>query len=279
MTNENTAFIVYDIETIPNGKLIADVLYPGEAVSPEEAIARQEEEMLKATANRSSFVPQTFQYPVAIAVARIGADFKIQKTAILDEPHYRTETMVELFWKGLAAYPDACLVDFGGRHFDLPVLEFSAYKYGISVPHYFNDQHSRNYRHRWSSQHLDLLEWFTNWGAFRLNGGLNLMAKMLGKPGKMDIKGEAVYELWRNGEKQKVGSYCLCDVLDTYFVFLRSRRMQGLLSAEEEAAAEEHAHAVIEDIAFENEYVEAYLNRMKRTEEPDEPEDELEPPA
>jgi 3'-5' exonuclease len=170
--------------------------------------------------------------------------------------------MVDLFWRGLESYPEATLVDFGGRTFDLPVLELAAFRFGIGLPSYFGRQ-ARGYRQRYSEKHLDLLEWFTNWGAFRLRGGLDLLAKMLGKPGKMGVKGEQVLSLWQEGEKGRIGSYCLCDVLDTYFVFLRTRLLMGEIAPEAEREIIEHACKAIEDVAFEDPHIEEYLARVK----------------
>ncbi len=257
-----TAYIVFDIETIPDGKLLSEVLYPGEDIAEEEAIARQEQEVLERTGGRSSFVPLAFHLPVAVAVARVDGNFRLQKLAILDEPQYRTERMVELFWKGLDAYPDAVLVDFGGRTFDLPVLELAAFRFGISVPSYFSASTGRSYRKRFSNQHLDLLDWFTNFGASQLRGGLDLLAKLIGKPGKLEIRGEQVMKLWHEGRKDLVGAYCLCDVLDTYFVFLRTRVLTGEISLQEEQALTEEAKQVIEEAAFEHPHVENYLKQL-----------------
>jgi predicted PolB exonuclease-like 3'-5' exonuclease len=262
MPDERTAYIVFDIETVPNGSLIADVLYAGENLSAEEAVARQEKEALDASDGKSSFVPLTFQAPVIIAVARVSADFQLQKVAILDAPHYRERRMVELFWKGIETYPDATLVDFGGRGFDLPVLELAAFRHGISLPTYFGKGGA--YRARFGDRHLDIMEWLGNWGAYRMRGGLNLLAKMLGKPGKMDVRGELVAGLWREGKKNLVASYCVCDVLDTYFVFLRTRVLTGNISCEDETRIEAHARSVIEDLAFDDPTIEDYLKRCAR---------------
>jgi hypothetical protein len=263
MAREQTAYIVFDIETIPDGALLADVLYPGDQVSPEEAIALQEKEVNEQTGGRSSFVPLTFHRPVAIAVARVGPDFRIQKAAVLDAPQYRCRRMVELFWRGLESYPGATLVDFGGRTFDLPVLELAAFRLGLSLPAYFGGPGEKGYRHRYTDRHIDLLEWVTNGGATRLRGGLDALAKMLGKPGKMGIKGEQVYGLWREGKKGEIGSYCLCDVLDTYFVFLRTRVLLGEITIEEERNIVEHARGAIDDMAFEDINLEEYLSRWQ----------------
>ena len=215
------------------------------------------------TGGRSSFVPCSFHVPVAIAVARLDSAFRLLKLAVLDAPHFRSRRMVELFWKGLATYPEATLVDFGGRSFDLPVLELSAFRYGIAVPEYFSPRHAKGYRHRYADRHVDVLEWFTNWGAYRIRGGLDLLAKMIGKPGKMDVKGEQVLELWREGKKELIGSYCMCDVLDTYFVFLRTRVLTGELTEDQEAQLTTEARSIVEDLAFDDTNLEKYLTRWK----------------
>lgn len=262
MGSEQTAFILFDVETIPDGQLLSEVLYPGQGLSAEEAIARQMEEAEEQTGGRSSFVPSAFHLPISVAVARVGEDFGIQKLAALDAPEYRADRMVELFWRGLDSYPDATLVDFGGRTFDLPVLELAAYRHGISVPSYFSGR-SRGYRKRYGDRHIDLLEWFTNWGASRLRGGLDLLAKMIGKPGKMDVRGEQVLELWRAGKKDLIASYCMCDVLDTYFVFLRTRVLTGEISSEAEQKLTEAAYGFLDDLAFEDDRLEAYLRTCR----------------
>jgi len=261
MADDATAYIVFDIETVPNGALIADVLYPGEDISAEEAVARLEKETLEASGGKSAFAPVTFQMPVVIAVARVSRQFMLQKAVVLDAPHYRERRMVELFWKGIETYPDATLVDFNGRGFDLPVLELAAFRHGLSLPAYFGK--GAAYRKRFAERHFDMMEWFGNWGAYRLKGGLNLLAKMLGAPGKMDVRGEHVAGLWREGRKNLVASYCLCDVLDTYLVFLRTRVLAGELTREDETRLHGAARAVLEDLAFDDPTVEEYLKRWR----------------
>ncbi len=41
----------------------------------------------------------------------------------------------------------------------------------------------------------------------------------------MDVKGEQVQELFNAGKLREISDYCRCDVLDTYFVFLRAMVM------------------------------------------------------
>ena len=67
------------------------------------------------------------------------------------------------------------------------------------------------------------MDWTTRFRSLRgFTGGLNLLAKLIGKPGKMDVSGEQVYEMYRDGRYQDINDYCMFDTLDTYFVFLRT---------------------------------------------------------
>ena len=43
-----------------------------------------------------------------------------------------------------------------------------------------------------------------------------------------------VAELYRSGKIQEINDYCLHDVLDTYFIFLRTRVLTGEITLEEE---------------------------------------------
>ncbi|HKB40848.1 MAG TPA: ribonuclease H-like domain-containing protein, partial [Gemmataceae bacterium] len=122
------------------------------------------------------------------------------------------------------------LVTFNGRGFDIPLLELAAFRWGYSVrDHFYNS------RNRYNGNHIDMLDWLSNYGACRLAGGLNLLAKLLGKPGKMDVSGDQVYGMYRAGRIQEINDYCMFDTLDTYFVFLRTRVLLGEMPLSEEA--------------------------------------------
>ncbi len=229
-----TAYIVYDTESVVDAALLARVLYAGETLPPEDALERARKESLEASDGASDFIAVSFHVPVSISVARVGADFRLLDIAALDAPRFDPQRMVSLFWKGIDRYRSAVLVDFNGRGFDIPLLTLAAFRFGISCPIYFGDPDRFGFRYRFTSKHLDLLEWVTEYGACRLKGGLDLLAKMLGKPGKMDTRGGKVGEMHRAGALQAISDYCTQDVLDTYFIFLRTRVLTGALSLEEE---------------------------------------------
>jgi len=225
-----TAFLVVDCESIPDGRLLNMVKYGGLGLSEESAIEKAREDARQNSNTGSDFIPYTFQIPVAVCVARVAADFSLQAVACLDTPLYRPREIVKKFWLGLSFYTRCKLVTFNGRGFDLPLLELAAFRYGFPARDYF----ARG-RNRFNGD-LDLMDWMTNYGASRgFAGGLDLLAKMLGKPGKLDVSGDQVYEMYRAGRYQEINDYCMFDTLDTYFVFLRTRILTGDVTPEQEA--------------------------------------------
>jgi predicted PolB exonuclease-like 3'-5' exonuclease len=232
--SSHPAFLVIDTESVPDGRLLARAKYPEEQLHPDDAVARAQVEARELSPTKSDFLPVSYHYPVAVCVLRVGSDFGLQAVTCLDAPQFRPRKIVEAFWSGLATYKEKYkerikLVTFNGRGFDLPLLEMAAFRYGCCGRDYF--QSSRN---RFGGGHLDLMDWLTNFGAARMNGGMNLLSKLLGKPGKMEVDGSAVYQMHMAGLAQEINDYCLCDTLDTYFIFLRTRVLTGDLSLERE---------------------------------------------
>lgn len=248
-----TAFLVVDTESVPDGQLLAAVKYAGENLDAEQAIARAQSEAREASWSGSDFLPVTFQVPVGVCVLRVGADFALQSLACLDSPNFRPREIVKKFWLGVSCYK-AKLVTFNGRGFDMPLLELAAFRYGFSARDYY--QNSRN---RFNGP-IDLCDWMTNFGACRMAGGLDLLAKLLGKPGKMEVSGEQVYQMYREGKLQEVNDYCLCDTLDTYFVFLRTRILTGDLNLEQEAELVGKAKELLESKTSEFPVLRKYLD-------------------
>jgi len=235
MAQQKVRYFVFDTESVADGNLVARIRYPGQDLKPAEATATYRADMFAKY--DSDFIPYTYQMPISVAIGKVNADFELLEIVVLDDPLFRPHVITENFWRGWLKYQKPTLVSFNGRTFDIPLLELAAFRYGISVPEWFSigekayDQRRNRYNH---NSHLDLQELFTNFGATRLSGGLNLFANLLGKPGKMNIAGHMVQELFEQGELRKINDYCRCDVLDTYFVFLRSAVMLGQITIERE---------------------------------------------
>jgi 3'-5' exonuclease len=235
MTKPAVRYLVFDIESVADGNLVSKIRYAGQGLSAADAVRRYRDELLAKY--ETDFIPYTFQVPVSVVVAKIAADYSIIDIVALDEPQFRSHVITENFWRGWEAYRRPTLVSFNGRTFDLPLLELAAFRYGLSAATWFNCS-GKTYdqpRNRYNTEcHLDLHDVLTNFGASRFNGGLNLVANLLGKPGKMDVQGHMVQDLWNEGKLTEINDYCRCDVLDTYFAFLRTMVLLGNLKLEDE---------------------------------------------
>jgi len=235
MANRPVEYLVFDVESVADPELVARLRYPGEGIGPAEAVRRYRAELMEKY--ESDFIPYTYQVPIAVAVAKVAADCRLTDVVVLDEPEFRPHAITEKFWRGWEMYRRPTLVSFNGRTFDVPLLELAAFRYGLSMPGWFN-QTGKSFDHprsRYNVQsHLDLCELLTNFGSSRFTGGLNLAANLLGKPGKMDVQGDMVQDMYEAGRLGEINDYCRCDVLDTYFVFLRTRVLVGQLSLQAE---------------------------------------------
>ena len=62
MAKNDTASLVFDIESVADGELIARLRYPGEKLDPHAAVKKYREELL--VENGKDFIPYTYQLPV-----------------------------------------------------------------------------------------------------------------------------------------------------------------------------------------------------------------------
>ena len=247
---ERVSHLVFDVEAVGDGDLISRVKYPHADLAPAAAVDRFRQELLKTKG--SDVLPVTFVRPCAVAVAKVAPDGTLLGLTSLDEPRFDPAAIVKTFWAGWKHYGRPTLVTFNGRGYDLPVMELGAFRDGLALPEWFHDSGPsyQQPRNRYNGDaHTDLMDVLSNYGAARLSGGLNLLANLLGKPGKSGLDGSRVQETHDAGGDAEINRYCRCDVLDTYFVFLRTRVLTGRMSLEQEhdrvAAAktwlEEHA--------------------------------------
>jgi hypothetical protein len=249
-------YFVFDIESIADGELVSRLRYPQENLPAAAAVARYRAELMAKY--ETDFIPYTFQVPTSLAIAKVAADFRLLDLVALDEPAFRPHVIVEHFWRGWERYGRPTLVSFNGRTFDVPLLELAAFRFGISLAGWFslNAKSFDQPRHRYNVDgHLDLQELLTNFGSTRFVGGLNLAANLLGKPGKMDVQGYMVQDMY------EINDYCRCDVLDTYFVFLRTRVLVGQLPLDEEQKLIAETRAWLEERAGSVPAYRLYLDR------------------
>jgi predicted PolB exonuclease-like 3'-5' exonuclease len=253
-------YLIFDTEAVADGELVGRIRFPNESLSPQEAIRKYRQQVSEERYDGKDILPVTFMLPISVALAKVDAEFRLLDVVVLDAPLFRPWVITEKFWKGWWHYRRPAefnpglslpptLVSFNGRMYDIPLLELAAFRFGQSVPQWFNvfDKSYEQARNRYNlDAHLDLNDVLTNYSAFRLSGGLNLMANLLGKPGKTGVDGSQVQDMYNEGRLEEINNYCRCDVLDTYFVFLRSQVLLGRLKLDDEQARVQEAKAYLE---------------------------------
>ena len=266
---DRVAHLIFDVESIADGDLIREVKYPGQTLSAEEAVRKFQDELVEESGK--TFIPYTYQRPIAVVIAKVGPDLDLIDIVSLDEPNFRSHVIADNFWRGWEVYGCPQWVTFNGRGFDLPLMELAAFRYGISVPAWFS-MSGPSYKHcrnRYNLEaHFDLHEFLTNFNATWFRGGLDLAAQLVGKWGKINVKGEQVQEMFNCGELQAISDYCRCDVLDTYFVFLRSMLMFGKVTREREQELVDAAHDWLEQRQKQNRGYADYLSTWQAWDDP-----------
>jgi len=216
---------VFDIETIPDidaGRR----LYQLDDLSDAD-IAKA---MYSQTGN--NFLPLHLHKIAAISVLlRSGNQLKVWSLA---DPESDEKDIVQRFFDGIEKYTPI-LVTWNGSGFDLPVLHYRALFNHVTAARYWDkgdhDKDFRwdNYLNRYHYRHLDLMDVLAAY-QMRANARLDVIATLLGFPGKMGMDGSKVWHAYQQGDIIGIRQYCETDVLNTYLVYLRFECMRGHLS-------------------------------------------------
>ncbi|HEY3432712.1 MAG TPA: 3'-5' exonuclease [Rhodocyclaceae bacterium] len=229
-----TPVVVFDIETIPDivGLRVLHEL-PDELSDSEVAEYAFQKQRAK---NGSDFLPHHLQRVAVISfVLRSDEGFKVVSLA---EPKQTEAEMIQMFFKGIEKYVPQ-LVSWNGGGFDLPVLHYRGLIHGVTAPRYWDmgegtrsDFKWNNYISRYHARHLDLMDLLAMYQP-RASAPLDDLAKLMGFPGKLGMDGSAVWQGWQDGKIDDIRDYCETDVVNTYLVYLRFRKMRGELTAAE----------------------------------------------
>ena len=224
---------VFDCETIPDTQLIRKT----HGIEGSDADIAREAQRMQEEKNGSSFLPHPYHKIVAISAVFADEEGRFVKVGTF--PGKDEKEIIE----GFLRYVDRKnpkLVSFNGRSFDIPVILMRAMRYNLSCPAYFEQDNQmlnktkwENYRARYSEQfHVDLLEVLGHYGAVRALK-LDTLCQMMGIPGKFDVSGDQVMELYFTGELGKIQEYCESDVLNTYLLYLKYELLKGVLLIED----------------------------------------------
>ncbi len=216
-----TTFLVLDIETIPD----ADLYVPAQ---PNPGSER-------------SFPPIFACRPVVIGVMWLDENLVCKKAGTIGEGKDEGGMLAD-FAEFVNKW-EPTLVTWNGRGFDLPVLMLRSLRYGVSAPWYYRKP---GYRYRYSTaSHVDLCDIMADHGATRMTS-LHGAARLIGLPGKDGVDGSQVEALFRTGQIEALRGYCLSDVAQTAFLFLRYRLLAGLL---DRAAYTQAARGLLDTLA------------------------------
>ena len=217
--------LIFDLETVPDYELYC---------APE------------AQAGTEKLIPPPYAHiPVAIGVLWLDQDYSFKRLGVVgdDKEEQGEAAMLHDFVSFIDRHRPR-LVTFNGRGFDLPVVAMRSLRHGLSLPWYYK---GRDYRYRYTDEgHLDLCDFLSDHGASRYIS-LNIAARLIGLPGKMDVDGSQVEALHRAGQLEKIRLYCLADVVQTTFLFLRFQLLQGSLDLPKYHAAASGLLAALEE--------------------------------
>lgn len=237
-------YLIFDIETRVDKALVRATQFRGAMLTDEEAYERMREELRAGGGGQDAFFPVSYHVPISIALGSVGADRVLESVEVLRADSIGEAAVVREFWERLEGFAGT-LVSFNGRGFDLPVLELQALRFGCAAPNYFNERNGLRARF---GRHYDLYDFLTNFGASRLRGGFDLVAKVVGLPGKGAVAGGDVQALWEAGRHDDIHHYCRRDVIETYFLFLHIEQTRGRLSPDGRAAIEARTRAFRDEL-------------------------------
>jgi 3'-5' exonuclease len=239
-------YLIFDIETRVDKDLVKEIYDPENSLTIDQAYDTARDQILERSGQQSDFFPIPFHIPIAISTLHADENYRIRSLGCFGADRFSEAELVAKFWQIFETVQT--LVTFNGRGFDLPVLEACALKHGLSLSRYFASGQSKNtYRgNRYSDiYHIDLCDFLSNFGAAYRRSSLNLLAKLIGLPGKYTIAGEDVEYLYRQGRQKEINQYCMTDVLQTYLLFLRVELLRGKL---DKAAYQRIVAATREDL-------------------------------
>jgi predicted PolB exonuclease-like 3'-5' exonuclease len=129
---------------------------------------------------------------------------------------------------------DPYLVGYNSAASDLQVLVQRSLVNEITAPKFCirpsKPWEGRDYFYKYSEEHLDLLSLLSHSG--KMTPRLDELAKLCGYPGKIDVDGKQVVDLWLAGDLRKIVEYNQIDVLNTYLIWLRIVYFCGKLTDE-----------------------------------------------
>lgn len=229
-------FLVLDIETVMDRNLVGQVF----GISPDADTELLQEQI--RTRYSSGFLPPPFQRPICIALIDVDHEScHVQNATVMASNDEKA--LLQQFWK-IVKYRKGTvpvktvLVHFNGRGFDLPVLFYRSLKH--RVPVVALEERSR---FSFESSH-DICDDLSEFGASG-KPSLDVIAKMLGFPGKTSVDGSQIEELYERGDLATIKDYCMQDTLNTYYIWLTIKLVRSQIDETRYREAIDNAESIV----------------------------------
>jgi hypothetical protein len=271
MSSNGGSYLVFDIETIPDysvwtppgpelpklseekkpGKAALEFLsraaevdlaklHPADIEKAHDIATRAEKADLVARfapalePEKAPFPPLYACQPITIAFLWLDRDLHCRQMGCVSAEKYGSERALLAGWADFLGRERPSIVTWGGRGFDVPVINLRSFRNGVSQRWLDKD-----YRYRYNEErHIDLCELLTDYGAVpKLGFKLGTFAKLCGLPGKDDMNGSHVEALYKDGKLAEIEAYCTLDAVKTAFALLRFFLVRGRVSLDEYRAA------------------------------------------
>lgn len=166
------------------------------------------------------FPPLADHQPVVVSMLVADADKISLQTYSADQSDDWEQNMLLAFNHEIRS--PTRIISWNGYSFDVPLLVLRALRHKVVLSNLQGIWGSRYKDHHFDMK--DRLGQFAGRQDIRLEG----VARLLGLPGKQDIDGSQVKEIWADGQYARVRRYCEEDVIQTYLIYLRYVQvMQG----------------------------------------------------
>jgi predicted PolB exonuclease-like 3'-5' exonuclease len=224
-----TPILVFDIETVPDVAGARRLRPAWSSLTDSELAQRLFEERREKTG--SDFLPLHLHRVVAIAcVFRDDSGFRVRSIGTPEDDEGR---LIQAFFATVDRYTPQ-LVSWNGGGFDLPVLNYRGLIHGVHAARYWDlgeddrDFRYNNYISRYHTRHIDLMDLLAMYQP-RASAPLDDLAKLCGFAGKLGMDGSRVWDAFQAGGIEQIRNYCETDVVNTYLLYTRFRRLRGVL--------------------------------------------------
>lgn len=268
----------FDMEWVPDAEAARRLFTLDEGATEAQAIERLWAEYPAKDGNPRPFLKYLFSRVVSISFlsrlityvdGELRITFRLQSLPKIDNAVREAADEAQIISEFLCLVGERRpqLVGFNSYESDVQVLVQRGIINELSAST-FCQRPEKNYDpgdyfRRWDNEeHLDLIKLFSG-GA--MSPRLNEIAKLCGFPGKMEVDGHQVVDLWLAGDLRKIVEYNQLDVLNTYLVWLRVVHFCGKVTEEDYIGEQEEFRAFLEQESQKpgNQHLGEFLNRWE----------------